>query len=118
MKKLLIISMALFGFLSQAKEFSDFRREDNVLGSVSKLNQDGTIKITSFRMLESSVNSDNSAAEVCGELVSPTQKAVFIKITVDYGTKIAAPYYVWAGKDGKFCSVVSTHYRRVEVSLE
>jgi hypothetical protein len=118
MKKLTMICIFLSGFLLQAKDSYDIRGDQNILGSITKWNKEGTIKITSFRMLDTSVNTNSSAAEVCGELVMPTQKPEFIKITSDYGTKIAVPYYVWAGKDGKFCSVISTHYRRVEVSLE
>jgi hypothetical protein len=72
------------------------------------------VKVNSFRF----TGSRTTTAEICGELVSPTGKPEFLKVIVDVGTKYEVPYYVWAGPDGKFCSVVSTVYGKADVEIQ
>ncbi len=75
------------------------------------------VKVTSFRFLQSG-SSFSPAAELCGELVAPTGKPEMIKIVSDPNSKGSATYYVWTGKEGKFCSVLATYTGKAEADLE
>lgn len=75
------------------------------------------VKITSFRFLENGVHF-SPAAEMCGELVVPTGKTEMIKITSDPDSKSPATYYVWAGKEGKFCSIIATFTGQASANLD
>ncbi len=74
------------------------------------------VKITSFRFLENGSNF-SPAAELCGELVTPSGKPEMIKITSDPGAKGPGLYYTWAGKDGKFCSLLATYSGQANAEL-
>lgn len=76
----------------------------------------GDVKVTSFRFLENGTHY-SPAAEFCGELVMPTGKVEMIKITSDPELKVPAIYYVWAGKEGKFCSVIATFTGKASADL-
>ena len=75
------------------------------------------VKVTSFRFLESGSHF-SPAAEICGELLSPTGKPEMVKITSDPGPKGSALYYSWVGPEGKFCSVIATFTGKAEVETQ
>ncbi len=66
------------------------------------------VKINSFRFLESGVPR-SPAAEICGELVTPTGRPEMIKIVSDPSSKTPGQYFAWAGKEGKFCHIIATY---------
>ena len=74
------------------------------------------VKITSFRMLGESTRI-NRAAELCGELTQPTGKPEMVRIVSDPQSKTPGKYYVWAGADGKFCSVIATYTNEANADL-
>lgn len=76
-----------------------------------------TVKITTFRFLNSG-SSFSAAAELCGELITPTGKPEVIKIVSDPTSKGPGNYIAWTGKDGKFCSVIATYTGKAEAELE
>ncbi len=63
------------------------------------------VKINSFVM----IGQRSSAAELCGNVISPTGHPQMVKVIVDAQTKKPATYYIWSGSDGKFCTIVSTY---------
>ncbi len=75
------------------------------------------VKVTSFRFLESGSHF-SPAAEMCGSLITPTGKPEMIKIVSDPDSKGSATYYVWTGKEGKFCSVLATYTGKAEADLD
>lgn len=75
--------------------------------------QAADVTVTSFHFLQN----QTTAAEICGFVTAPTGQPTFLKVTVDIGTKVEAPYYIWAGSDGKFCSIVSTYAGKAIVEL-
>lgn len=77
----------------------------------------GDVKVTSFRFIENGSHF-SPAAEMCGELVAPTGKPEMIKIVSDPNSKGSATYYVWTGKEGKFCSMLATYTGKAEADLE
>lgn len=85
-----------------------------VLTSLNVLAAD--VKITSFRFLESGATA-SPAAELCGELVTPSNKPEMLKIISDPKSKAPGLYYIWAGKDGKFCCVLATYSGNAEAEL-
>lgn len=77
----------------------------------------GSVKVTSFRFLENNAPHFSPTAELCGEILAPTGKPEMIKITSDPDSKGPAYYYIWAGKDGKFCSVIATFTGKANADL-
>jgi hypothetical protein len=72
------------------------------------------VKIDSFTFL----GPHSSAAEICGTVQKLTGQPNMIKLSVDPRSKNPATYYAWSGKDGKFCSVVSTLTGEANANLE
>lgn len=70
-----------------------------------------TIKITSFYPVEA----NSKIAELCG-VVTGAGDHVHLKAIVDPKNNPAV-YNLFAGKDGKFCTVVVTYTGRVSVEL-
>ena len=75
------------------------------------------VKVTSFRFLESGSHF-SPAAEICGELLTPSGKPEMVKITSDPGSKGPGLYYSWAGPEGKFCSIIATFTGKAEVETQ
>lgn len=75
-----------------------------------------SVKITSFYYLESG-SSRTPAAELCGVLTQPTGKPEMVKITADPNGKQPGIYNTWAGKDGKFCTVLATYSGKADAEL-
>lgn len=75
-----------------------------------------TVKITSFYYLETGANR-TPAAELCGVLAQPTGKPEMVKVTVDPKGKQPGIYNTWAGKDGKFCTVLATYTGAADAEL-
>ena len=74
------------------------------------------VKIVSFYYLETGANR-TPAAELCGVLAQPTGKAEMVKVTADPKGKQPGIYNTWAGKDGKFCTVLATYTGSAEAEL-
>lgn len=75
------------------------------------------VKITSFRYLDRAGNF-SPTAELCGEVVTPTNKPEMVKVTIDPKSKSPGYYYPWAGPEGKFCVVVATFTGNAEAELQ
>ena len=75
------------------------------------------VKVTSFRFLESG-SRFSPAAEICGELLTPSGKAEMVKITSDPASKGPGLYYSWTGPEGKFCSIIATFTGKAEVETQ
>lgn len=76
------------------------------LGLLSGTAMAAEVKITSYTY----VNSDRKVAELCGLVSESETPNSFVQITVDHKSKRPATYNTIAGPNGKFCTVVITHY--------
>lgn len=74
------------------------------------------IKVTSFKFLQSGAQL-SPAAEICGELVTPTGKFEIVKIVSDPSSKAPAFYFALTGKDGKFCQIIATYTGKADAEL-
>jgi hypothetical protein len=72
------------------------------------------VRVNSFHMIAQA----GSGAEICGVVLTPTGHPQMVKVVVDPNTRNPGSYYVWSGKDGKFCAVVSTFSGSAEASLD
>lgn len=77
------------------------------------------VRITSFRYLDDQQGTVRAKiAELCGTVIAPTGQPALIKVLSDHLSKTPGSYYVWSGKDGKFCTVIATYTGRASAILE
>lgn len=78
------------------------------------------VKITNFVFIrESGPNSGFlPLAELCGQVTPPTGKPEMIKVVSDPKSKSPGNYFVWAGKEGKFCTTITTYSGLADASVE
>lgn len=75
------------------------------------------VKITSFKFLDHGSHF-SPGAELCGELTTPLNKPVMVKIVSDPEEKSPGNYYTWTGPEGKFCAVIATYTGKADAELQ
>ncbi len=78
------------------------------------------VKITSFVFIRGSgINAEwLPLAELCGQVTPSTGKPEMIKIISDPKSKNPGHNFTWAGKEGKFCTTITTYSGTADVSIE
>lgn len=74
------------------------------------------VRVTSFRFLNTS-GAFSAAAEICGEIVKSSGSPEMVTIIADPKSKGPGEYHAWAGKNGRFCSVIASFTGQAEVRL-
>ena len=72
-----------------------------------------TVQITSYIY----TNQERKVAELCGVVKEATTTPTYVQVIVDYNSKRPATYNTLAGADGKFCTVVISHYGTAQASV-